>query len=312
MMDAFHVLNPGILTMVQDFGRVGYGQYGIPVSGAMDRFSFQVANLLVGNDPCAAALEITLHRLELEILHSVSIAITGGDMRPMLDGKPLPMWETLELAAGSTLLFKNIRGGARTYLSVEGGIDSPVQLDSRSTHQKALLGKTLKKGDIIKTFSTRRTSSNHRIPEKMLPTFPKQAEIRVILGPQDDLFSRKGMDTFLSETYTITGQSDRQGYRLQGEPIEHVSGADIISDAILPGSIQVPGNGQPIIMMMDAQTTGGYPKIACVIGPDIDVLAQMVPGRKILFRQVTIEEAHKIVRDQARRLSQIKEEMLAL
>jgi len=264
----------------------------------------------MGNAPGDAGLEITLYGLKLETLRTVRIAITGGDMNPTSNGEPLPMWQTLDLPAGSTLLFKNIRGGARSYLAVGGGIDSPVQLNSRSTNQKALLGNTLKKGDIIKTLPVKRTSSDHQLPETMIPTYSKQADIRVILGPQDDLFTRKGMDTFLSETYTITSQSDRQGYRLEGELIEHVSGADIISDAILPGSIQVPGNGQPIIMMMDAQTTGGYPKIACVIGPDIDVLAQMLPGRKVRFRQVTIEEAHRIVYDQALRLSQIKE-MLA-
>ena len=310
MTDTFHIVNPGVLTTVQDLGRIGYGQYGIPVSGAMDRFSFQTANLLTGNDPGDAGLEITLYRLKLEILRSVRISITGGDMNPTLNGEPLPMWQTLDLPAGSTLLFKNIRGGARAYLAVEGGIDSPVQLGSRSTHQKALLGTTLKKGDIVQTFPVEGTASNHQLPESLIPTLPKQAEIRVILGPQDDLFTRKGMDTFLSETYTITSQSDRQGYRLEGELIAHVSGADIISDAILPGSIQVPGNGQPIIMMMDAQTTGGYPKIACVIGPDIDILAQMLPGRKVRFRDVTIEEAHRIVHAQALRLTQIKE-MLA-
>ena len=159
-------------------------------------------------------------------------------------------------------------------------------------------------------FSVGSTSSSHQLPESLVPNFSKQADIRVILGPQDDLFSRKGMDTFLSETYTISSQSDRQGYRLEGAPIEHVSGADIISDAILPGSIQVPGNGQPIVMMVDAQTTGGYPKIANVIGSDIDVLAQMLPGRTVRFRKIAIAEAHRIVQDQALKLNHIKE-MLA-
>ena len=311
MTDTFHILNPGVLTTVQDLGRRGYGQYGIPVSGAMDRTSFQIANRLVGNDPGDAGLEITLYGLKLEILRPVRISITGGDMNPRLNGEPLPMWQTLDLTAGSTLLFKNIRSGARAYLAVEGGIDSPVQLDSRSTHQKAFLGKTLKKGDIVKTLIDKRTVISHRLPDALIPTPQKQAEIRVILGPQDDRFTRKGMNTFLSETFTITSQSDRQGYRLEGDIIEHVSGADIISDAILPGSIQVPGNGQPIIMMMDAQTTGGYPKIACVIGPDIDILAQMLPGRKVRFRQIAIEEAHRIVHEQALRMTQLEKEMLA-
>jgi antagonist of KipI len=311
MIDTFHIINPGVMTTVQDLGRTGYGQYGIPVSGAMDRYSFQIANRLVGNDPGDAGLEVTIFGLKLETLRSVRISITGGDMNPILNGQPAPMWQSLDLPSGSMLLFKNIRKGARAYLAVEGGIDSPLQFDSRSTHQRALLGRTLKKGDIIKTFPVKRTLSVRRVPESHLPSFLKQAAIRVILGPQDDLFSKKGMDTFLSETYTITSQSDRQGYRLEGGPIEHASGADIISDAVLPGSIQVPGNKQPIIMMMDTQTTGGYPKIACVIGPDIDVLAQMMPGHKVRFQQITIEEAHKIVHAQALRLRQLEKEIHA-
>ena len=145
MADTFHVKTPGVLTTIQDLGRMGYGQYGIPVSGAMDRTSFQIANRLVGNDPGDAGLEITLYGLKMEVLRSVRIAITGGDMNPALNGERLPMWQTLHLPVGSTLFFKNIRSGARSYLAVEGGIDAPVQLGSRSTHQKALLGKTLKK-----------------------------------------------------------------------------------------------------------------------------------------------------------------------
>ncbi len=307
MTETFHILNPGALTTVQDFGRKGYGQYGIPVSGAMDQFSYQVANLLVENEPGAAALEATLFGLKLEALRTTRIAVTGGDMHPMLDGKPLPMWRALDLPAGGILQFKTIRSGARTYLAVEGGVDSAVQLGSRSTHQKALLGRILQKGDVVRTFPAGGASAGRHLPEPLMPIFSKHADIRVILGPQDDLFSKKGLETFFAETYTITSQSDRQGYRLAGEPIQHVSGADIISDAILPGSIQVPGNGQPIVMMMDAQTTGGYAKIANVIGPDIDVLAQMLPGRTVRFIRVSIAEAHKIVQERALRLKHIRE-----
>jgi antagonist of KipI len=301
MTDIFHVLNPGLLTTIQDFGRIGYGQYGIAVSGAMDRFSLYAANLLVGNDPGAAGLEITLYRLKLAVLRTIRVAITGADMHPTLDGKPLPMWETVELPAGSTLLFKKIGRGARSYLSVQGGLDAPVRMGSRSTQQKALIGKPLQKGDRLRTLSTDSNPPFLRVPEEWIPKYSKEAEIRVLMGPQDEAFTTEGIDSFLSETYTISSQSDRQGYRLEGPAIEHVSAADIISDAILPGSIQVPGNGQPIIMMVDAQTTGGYCKIACVIRPDIDVLAQMLPGRKVRFRKLSIEKAHAALRSQEKR-----------
>jgi len=312
MTDTFLVKNPGLLTTIQDLGRMEYGQYGIPVSGAMDRFSFQAANLLVGNDPGAAGLEVTLYLLQLEVLIAVRVAITGGDMNPALDGNRLPMWQTVELSAGSTLLFKDICQGVRTYLAVEGGFDSPLVLGSRSTNQKAHLGNALQKEDILRTLPVKKKARLYRLPEAFVPKFSKETEIRVLMGPQDDFFTQKGIETFLGEAYTVTSQSDRQGYRLQGTPIEHVSGADIISDAILPGAIQVPGNGQPIIMMMDAQTTGGYTKIAGVIGPDIDVLAQTLPGQKIRFRQVSIQEAHRIVRAYKNALENFEKEMIRL
>ena len=310
MADAFRVKNPGLLTTIQDLGRMEFGQYGIPVSGAMDRFSFQAANRLLGNDPGAAGLEITLFLLELEVVRTVRAAITGGDMNPLLDGNRLPVWQTVELSAGSTLLFKDIRQGVRTYLAIEGGFDSPLVLGSRSTNQNALLGKALQKGDILRTLPAKQRARFRRLPEAFVPTFSEEPSIRVLMGPQDDFFTRRGIETFLEEAYTVTSQSDRQGYRLEGVPIEHIFGADIISDAILPGAAQVPGNGQPIIMMMDAQTTGGYTKIACVIGPDIDVLAQTLPGQKVRFRKVSIQEAHGIARAYAKTLENLEKEMI--
>ncbi len=291
-------------------GWVGLGQYGIPVSGAMDRFALQVANLLVGNDSGAAGMEITMFRLKLEVLRAVTVAIAGGDMTPMLDGTHLPLWQTVELPVGSTLLFKGIRKGARSYMAVEGGIDSTPILGSRSTLQRALLGRPLRKGDVVRTFSAKKEIHFHVLPDEYIPQCTSDAEIRVVMGPQDDYFTKDGIKTFLKEAYTITSQSDRMGYRLEGPHIHHVAGADIISDPILPGAIQVPGNGQPIIMMVDAQTSGGYTKIACVIGPDIDVLAQMLPGHRVRFRQVSIEEAHGIIRACAEKLAHIEKKLL--
>jgi biotin-dependent carboxylase-like uncharacterized protein len=310
MTDTFHVKNPGLLTTVQDLGRPEYGQYGIPVSGAMDRFSLQTANRLVGNGPGAAGLEITLFMLELKILKTVRAAITGGDMNPLLDGSRLPMWQTVELPAGSTLHFKEIRRGVRAYLAVEGGFDSPVFLGSRSTNQSALLGKSLQAGDVLCTLPGEKKAQFYRLPETLVPDFSDEPEIRVLMGPQDDFFTQRGIKTFLGEAYTVTSQSNRQGYRLEGPPIEHASGADIISDAILPGAVQVPGNGQPIIMMVDAQTTGGYTKIACVIGPDIDRLAQIMPGQRLRFSRVSIQEAHRAVRAYADKLENLEKEMI--
>ncbi|MBW2305311.1 MAG: biotin-dependent carboxyltransferase [Deltaproteobacteria bacterium] len=310
MTDTFFVRDPGVLTTIQDMGRVGFGHYGIPVSGAMDRFALRTANLLVGNDPGSAGLEITLFRLKLEVLRTVRAAVTGGDMAAMLDGVEVPMWQTVELPRGSTFYLKAIRRGGRAYMAVEGGIDAPVLLESRSTHQRTLLGRPIQKGDLIRTLPAQREAQFRALPEEHLPQFFNEAEIRVVMGPQDDYFTKEGIRTFLGRTYTITSESDRMGYRLEGPPIQHVSGADIISDPILPGAIQVPGNGQPIIMMLDAQTTGGYTKIACVINPDIDVLAQMLPGNKVRFRQVSIDEAHGIIRAYMEKLARLEDAMI--
>ena len=310
MPDTFRVITPGVLTTIQDLGRTGYGQYGIPVGGAMDRFSFRVANLLVGNPPEAAGLEITLYRLKLKVIRSVRVAVTGGDMGPVADGSPLPMWRAVVLPAGSTVLFKKIRRGARAYLAVAGGIDAPCYLGSRSIHQKALLGTPVKKDDMLRTLPASGPTACHRVPETVIPEMPSNPEIRVIMGPQDDHFTQQGIDTFLSAPYTITPDSDRQGYRLEGPAVAHRAGADIISDAILPGAIQVPGSGQPIIMMVDAQTTGGYTKIACVIGPDIDVLAQVLPGHQIRFRKVSIEEAHAVLKEREALLAGLPDRLI--
>ena len=246
MAEIFHIINPGVLTTVQDLGRVGYGQYGIAVSGAMDRYSLSAANLLVGNDPGAAGLEITLYRFELTALCTVRVAITGADMQPTLDGQPVPLWQTVQVPAGSTLLFNKIGKGARSYLAVEGGLDTPVRLGSRSTQQKALLGKPLQKGDRLGTLSAGGDAGFWKIPAEWIPTYSLEADVRVVMGPQDDAFTEKGIHTFLTESYTISSQSDRQGYRLEGPPIEHVSGRTSYPTPFYPAPFRSPATADPL------------------------------------------------------------------
>jgi len=309
-MRAFEVLNPGIYTTIQDLGRPGYMKYGIPGSGAADRFSAQVANWLVGNPPGAALLEITLFRLELLALHELAIAVTGGNLSPTVNGDPLPMWQTFFLQKGDRVNFRARKQGFRAYLAVQGGFSSPKFLGSQSVFVRGLMGDLLKTNAILETErGNRRPTPGREFPKEMIPLYPARSSLRVILGPQEDRFTAKGMETFLSFAYRVSPQADRMGYRLDGPIIEHLMGADIISEPIARGAVQVPGDGKPIIMLWDAQVSGGYTKIANVISADLDQLAQVMPGDTVHFQAVNLEEAHHVLREQQSRLEAILSEI---
>lgn len=310
-MKTIEVVEPGLLTTVQDLGRYGYQRYGVPVSGAMDQFALRGANLLVGNDEGEAGLEITLIGPRLRFLTNTVIAVTGADLAPTLDGQPLPMWQAHEVSRGSTLLFTSIRDGVRSYLSVAGGIDVPVVLGSRSTFTRATIGgldgRALAQGDTLSALEgvTTNTGGKRAMAVSRVPVYGHSHKVRVVLGPQDDAFTPHGIETFLSASYTVTSQSDRVGYRLEGPRIEHVAGADIVSDGIPFGAVQVVGDGMPIILMADRGSTGGYTKIAAVISADLTSLAQAVPGDTITFQSITVEEAHRVLREQEQLLRAI-------
>ena len=310
-MQTIEVLEPGLLTTVQDMGRHGYQRYGVPVSGSMDQFALRAANLLVGNHAGAAGLEITLIGPRLRFLADTVIAVTGADLAPVLDGQPLPMWQAIDVYRGSTLAFTAIRDGVRAYLSVTGGIDVPVVLGSRSTFTRAgiggLDGRALAQGDALSTLEggTTDLGRNQGMPPTRVPVYGHSHKVRVVLGPQSDAFTPQGMETFLSAAYTVSPQSDRVGYRLDGPRIEHVAGADIVSDGIPFGAVQVVGDGTPIILMADRGSTGGYTKIAAVISADIPSLAQAAPGDTVAFQSVTVEEAHQAIREQEQLLKVI-------
>jgi biotin-dependent carboxylase-like uncharacterized protein len=296
-MKAFEVLHPGVHTTIQDLGRPGFMKYGTPASGVADRFSARVANLLVGNTPGAALLEITLFRLELLALNALAIAVTGGNLSPMVNGNPLPMWQTVFVKKGDRIVFRRRKQGFRAYLAVQGGLSGQKFLGSRSVFVRGLMGGILKAGEILETESAgAKTASPKSLAKDMIPPFPSNDSLRVILGPQEDRFSQKGMETFLSSEYRVSPQSDRMGYRLRGPAIEHSQGADIISEPIARGAIQVPGDGLPILLLWDAQVSGGYTKIANVISADLDRLAQVMPGESLRFQAVPLEEAHELLR----------------
>jgi antagonist of KipI len=311
-MRAFEVIQPGAFTTVQDLGRYGYQKYGVSISGAMDRFALRVANLLVGNEEGEAAIEATIIGPKLKALGEMRVAFTGADLSPEIDGKPTPMWRTLDVPEGSILSFGSPKSGCRAYLAVAGGIDLPLVMGSRSIHTRSNLGgngRALAKGDVIKRKDSGiriQESGFHQLPEDLVPVYRRQWQVRVVLGPQNDYFTRKGIETFLSGIYEITPQADRMGYRLKGPKIEHKGGPDILTDATPPGSIQVPGDGMPIILLADGQTTGGYSKIATVTSVDQGPLAQARPGDRVRFQRVTITEAHRLLGEMEKKMERIR------
>jgi biotin-dependent carboxylase-like uncharacterized protein len=310
-MKVFQVLKPGFFTTVQDLGRYNYLKYGVPISGAMDTFSLTAANCLVDNNSSDAGLEMTLIGPELQALAKIQIAITGGSISPKINGENVPMWQTLNMQEGDALSFGKMESGCRAYLAIKGGINTPSVLGSRSTYTRGgfggINGRQLKTGDVIEGFDTLPLKTEYRIPEELVPQFTNHFKVNVILGPQAEMFTEKGMDTFLSSQYKVTSESDRMGYRLEGPLIEHKAKADIVSDALLPGAIQVPKNGKPIIIMRDAQTTGGYSKIAVAITPDVSMLGQAKPNDVIEFFKIPVKTAHKKLHEYRRLLNNLSE-----
>ena len=306
------ILEPGLMTTVQDRGRYGYQRFGVPVSGALDWFAMRAANTLVGNGSDAAGLEMTVLGPRVRFLAPTRIALAGADLAPSIDGEPVPMWEAVPVDMDSILSFQGARDGIRCYLAAAGGIDVPVVMGSRSTYVKGAIGgaggRPLQAGDVVSTFP--RESENdapvHGLPEDQRPYYGHDHRVRVVLGPQDEAFTEEGMKTFLASQYAVAIQSDRIGYRLEGPAIEHRAGADIVSDGTPHGAVQVPGDGQPIVLLADRGTTGGYAKIATVISADIGKLAQAMPKDTLSFEAVTVEEAQSILREQVGMLDAIR------
>ena len=311
----FEVIQPGPLTTVQDLGRSGYQQFGVPTSGALDNYAFRVGNLLVGNAEGAASLEITLPGCQLRALREARIAITGADLAATINGEPAPAWESRSLERGDVLSFPRLNSGCRAYLAVAGGIAVPLVMQSASTYTKAgiggFVGRPLRKGDILQSNKSTASAKVARIPSEYIPVYGNRITLRVIIGPQDDLFTGEGISAFLNSDYTVSAQADRMGYRLEGPRIQHRDGADIISDGIPLGAIQVPGDGLPIILLVDRQTTGGYTKIANAISVDIPRIAQAKPGDKINFKQVDEEQAVTLLKKYEQQMETIKSHLYA-
>lgn len=320
-MNFIRVIRPGLYTTVQDRGRYGYLSQGVPSSGVMDDYALRMGNILVGNHEGDACLEITLLGPWLEFLSDGIVALTGGDLGALLNGQRFPLWQGVRVKKGDNLQFMGIKQGCRAYLTVAGGINVPVVMGSKSTYTRGNIGGL--KGRAICQNDELMVASKHenilsipilKVPDIYLrdiynPFFP--SAVRVIMGPQEEAFTTEGIRTFLTSEYRVTNEADRMGYRLEGPKISHKKGADIISDGIPFGAIQVPGQGMPIIMMADRQTIGGYTKIATVVSTDLNKIAQSKPGDILRFNAIDIEDAHQIYIDQEDKISTLDKKLIA-
>ncbi len=308
---AIVVLSPGILTSVQDGGRNGYQQFGVSPSGPMDAHAFRTANILVGNEPDEAGLEMTVMGAELKFTAPAVIALTGADMGAMLNGVKAGTYKALPVQAGDVLKLGFAMSGCRAYLAVSGGIDVKPVMGSRATmlgkNFGGLDGRKLQKDDVLEV----RPAAGELQHLETYFTEPEQIPagtrtLRVIMGPQEDRFTEDGIRTFLGSEYTVGQDFDRQGYRLEGAKIEHKTDSNIISDGVVTGSIQVPGTGLPIVMTAERATVGGYTKIATVITADLPLIGQCKAGDRVRFKEVTVEQAQDLLKEEADRLESLR------
>lgn len=310
MTDVFRVTRSGPYTTVQDKGRHGYQQYGVPPTGALDQFAYRVANLLVGNAQSAAVLELTLFGPALEVLAEADIAITGADMPIRINDQSVKTWSCFKVKPGDLLDIGLVRSGCRGYLAVTGGIDVPVVMGSRSTYVGAKVGgyrgRIVAKGDVISRRNDAPLGTHRQLPQQFIPRYAPEVDLRAVPGPQNDFFDL-GLTTLFNSEFTVDTNSNRMGYRLRGPRIIQREGTpkSILSEPTLPGGVQVPADGQPIILLVE-QTAGGYTKIATVISADIPLIAQARPGDRLRFRQVRLEAGHAAFRQQEQLITSIK------
>ncbi len=287
----FEVLACPVPASLQDLGRPGYRHFGVPVSGALDNVSLRLANALVRNPPGAAALEMRLTGPRLRADAPVRVALVQADgviERSSAEREPLPAGRSATLASGDILKIGVVQGGAG-YLAVAGGFDVPQVLGSRSTYARAGFGTLLHDGMVLLVGEADLSGPECAVPPGL--TFANDGPIHVIPGPQRAAFTDDAFAAFTAATWTVTQEADRMGLRLAGPALAHVAGADIVSDAVTPGAIQVPGDGRPIVLLADCQSVGGYAKIATVIAADLPRLGRLLPGNTLRFAAVSVDEA---------------------
>jgi len=301
-MGVIQVQEPGLFTTVQDLGREGFGAMGVSASGAADAVSLRLGNQLVGNDEGAAGLEMTLLGGTFIFPEGALLALTGSDFGAALDGKPVELWSSFEAKAGQTLRLGPTRTVARCYLCVRGGIEEKLFLGSASTHILSGLGghegRALRKGDVLKIGRENGAIQERRLTERALKELQPRRILRVTEGPQSDWFLESARRLFFESRYRVAEESNRMGIRLEGATVPVPSGGEMISEGVSLGAIQVPEGGKPIILFVEQQTTGGYPKIANVISADFHSLGQLRPRDEIRFERVDSETARALLREQ--------------
>ena len=310
---ALEILEISGLATIQDSGRRGWRQFGVPGSGPMDSFAFHAANALVGNPIECAEVEIGLGDITLQATQDCVLAVTGVGYQLSIYIWEFPLWGSFFVRAGWKIRLNKTDHGMWAYLAVPGGVQTPSILGSRSTYLRGafggLEGRRLQAGDRIKTNGHSHSFyelAGRTLPEEVRPNYQEDPILGVILGPQRDYFTDESIETFLSSEYSLSLTSDRMGYRLEGPPLTRRSNKELISEGMISGVIQVPANGQPIVMMADSPTTGGYPKIGTVANADLPLLAQCAPRKsRIRFQEVTVEEAQKNYRVLMRGLKNI-------
>ncbi len=320
---AINVKNPGLATTIQDLGRPGYYHLGIPMGGAMDRLSLRAANMLVGNDEGEACLEVVFMGPELEFTEDTLVAVTGGQLPPMIDGEVQKTWTTLSVKKGQTLTFDYIRSGARTYIAFAGGINTPPALGSRSTYAIGSLGgvdgRAIQTGDVLPIGSkSNPIKIGSIVPENLRRSMGASAELRVLPGLYWHRLTDAAGKQFFKDVWKVAGEADRMGYRFQGgTPVEFVdreppfgAGSDPsnITDACYPyGSIQIPSGTEPIILHRDAVSGGGYFMIGTIISADMDLIGQLQPNTSVQFVKVNMHTALSARRDRATTIESIRQ-----
>jgi antagonist of KipI len=312
------VVRAGMLTTVQDRGRTRMRRHGIAVGGAMDDFAHRVANLLVRNPSDAATLECTIRGPVLRFADERVIAVTGFSPRVMLDGSDVAAATPLIAAAGSTLAVEDTGAGCRAYIAIGGGIDVPVVLGSRATHLQGafggLDGRALERGAVLPLGAPASRTAPLRVHagRSILPAYSPAPVLRVMTAPESELLGADAWRALLATTWTVGAASNRMGCRLEGAAIENARSKEMISSPVAPGTVQLPPSGQPIILAADAQTVGGYPRIAHVAGVDLPLLAQVRPGGTVRFRAVSFDEARRALAARERDLRMLDDALRLL
>jgi biotin-dependent carboxylase-like uncharacterized protein len=303
-MKWIEVESPGLLTTVQDLGRFGFGPIGVSASGAADATALRLGNVLVGNPQHAAALEMTLQGGRFVFPSGAVVALCGSDFNATLDAKSIPPWTTFAIPPGRTLVCGRSQAGARSYLCVRGGIRVPLILGSASTHLLSglggLEGRALRKGDRLEIGPEPANPPRRALRPELLPHVAKREVFRTTDGPQCQWFTTESMRAFYESPYTVTSDANRMGIRLAGAALQTTSSTELISEGVALGCVQVPAGGQPVILFVEQQTTGGYAKIANVIAADIPSLGQLQPGAAIRFQRVDLREARELLYIQER------------